>query len=414
MGVTAQRPAGSALPIVDGQAPRATEEQRKFRPDIYWYLSFRCNLACKHCSVFSSPTIDTSNDLTTEECLRVVDQMAELNVRCAILTGGEVLIRPDALTIMEAIAERGMMVGLETNGLRFTQPFIDLARRLQARSRMSMTISVDGGTAEAHDTLRGPGAFDRTVRGLRKISEQGLRFSVQAVLNRSNVSTIPDLYRLAGELRPGLKNLMFGFLNPVGRGDELVAELGLRAQDLALCFELIRRSKDGFENTTIVKLPPAAIPPRYASMVYHSTNVKGCVTCQFPLLGVLPDGDVTICAVSRDNQSLHYGNVRTGRLKDMWLQGRIDLLRSEYVAAEHMTGICGDCMFQKACKGGCRAWAYEVGDSFDAPFPICQSMADSGTFPESYRISNQKKLIDQGSHLRPEDGIGVEAGCSCT
>lgn len=128
----AQRP--TFKPIGTPLAERAQrlsvlEEERKFRPDIYWYLSFRCNLACAHCSVQSSPSVDTSDDLSTAECLRVVEQMAELNVHTALLSGGEVPIRPDAVTIMRALAGHRIRVGLETNGLRFDSPFIELAAR---------------------------------------------------------------------------------------------------------------------------------------------------------------------------------------------------------------------------------------------------------------------------------------------
>lgn len=104
----------------------AVEADRKFRPHIYWYLSFRCNLACKHCSVFSSPWVDTSGDLSTDECMRVVDQMADLRVGSANLTGGEALLRPDAKDIIRALADRGVPVALESNGLRFDDGFVTL------------------------------------------------------------------------------------------------------------------------------------------------------------------------------------------------------------------------------------------------------------------------------------------------
>ena len=82
------------------------EKERRFRPDVYWYLTFRCNLACAHCSVRSSPWVDTSEDLTTEECLRVIDQMAELDVKTALMTGGEFLVRSDALLILKELNQR--------------------------------------------------------------------------------------------------------------------------------------------------------------------------------------------------------------------------------------------------------------------------------------------------------------------
>ena len=384
------------------------EEQRRFRPTIYWYLTFRCNLACAHCSVHSSPWVDTSQDLDTGECLRVVEQMAELQVRAALLTGGELLIRPDALQILSALAEKGIVAGLETNGIHYPSGFFELARELQARDLFAMTVSLDGGTAETHDRLRGPRSFERTVAGLRLLRENGIRFNLQCVLNHESYGTIPDLYALAEELSPECGAVQWALLNPVGRGIGLVEELGLRSADIPVLFNLIQRAEPGFSGQTLIKVPPAAIPPRYLPLVLKGLRVKSVSTCQFPLLGILPNGDVTVCAVSKDNPDLHFGNVRDEgfRLKHVWEKTRMDQLRSRYVAADDLTGICGDCVWKYQCKGACRAWAYEEGGSFDAPFPLCEALAESGAFPKAYRLSLQNAAAVAGFQR-------MSVGCAC-
>lgn len=406
-----KEPPAKARPTPIGGAPRShtlrvIEDQRRFRPHIYWYLSFRCNLACKHCSVFSSPWVDTSEDLGTEDCMRVIDQMVDLNVGFAILTGGEVLLRPDALRIIGALAERGIPVGLETNGLRFDDAFVELARDLQSRDMLQITVSLDGGTAETHERLRGPHSFRRTVHGLRMIAMHGVDFHVQCVLNKANVETIPQLYELGTELHPRMSMLQFAFLNPVGRGIELTRELGLTAADIRRCFELIGEHERGYPGLTLVKGPPAMVPPQYLGLVFKSDGVRKSVSCQFPLLGVLPNGEVTVCAVSRDSEDLYFGNVRDTSLREVWQRTRMDMLRSRYVAAEHLTGICGDCVWKFKCKGGCRAWAYQDGDSFDAPLPICKKMDEGGEFPRVYRISLQNEAM-----LRKFQEMGGDCAC---
>lgn len=387
------------------------EDDRRFRPDVYWYVSFRCNLACKHCSVFSSPEVDTSGDLTTREAMLVIEQMAELEVKTALMSGGEVLYRPDALEILQSTLDAGVRIGLETNGLLISDAFIRLALEAQKRRTMVMCVSLDGGTAEKHDQVRGPNSFKRTVENLRRLQAAGVRFSMQCILNRSNYSSIPQYMELARELRPALTEAQFGFLNPVGRGDEFIQEVGLTWEDMPRIYQLIANEQKNFDGTIVIKAPPAAIPPRYLTLVHRSSNVVGCTTCQFPLLGVLPNGDVTICAVSRDNDQVHYGNIRTHRLKDIWIQTRMDMLRSRYVAADHLTGICGDCVWQKSCKGSCRAWAYEQGGSFDSPFPLCDLLEKAGQFPEAYRLSRQQKALGGAAAT----GLLAKnvAGCGC-
>lgn len=377
-----------AAPALDA-LDEAREKERKFHPDIYWYLTFRCNLACAHCSVLSSPWVDTSGDLGTDDCLRVVEQMAEMNVATAILSGGEVLIRPDAVTVLRALSHAGIYVGLETNGLRFDREFIAVAAELQAKRKLSMTISLDGGTRETHEVLRGRHSFDRTVRGMRLLKEHGIHFDVQCVLHTDNIESIPQLYDLAIELSPECECVLWAPLNDVGRGGELIKTLGLRYEHTLRILELISEHKSRFSGIHLIKFPPAMVPPRYLMEVYKDKMVGCSTSCKFPLLGVLPNGDITVCALSRRQDHLYFGNIRETRLKDAWEQARMDLLRERYTAAAELQGICGDCVWKQACKGSCRARAYEEGEDFFAPFPVCQDAADRGVFPDVYRISKR-------------------------
>jgi radical SAM protein with 4Fe4S-binding SPASM domain len=390
-------PPTGALPVSARADYARDESDRRFRPDVYWYLTFRCNLACQHCSVFSSPDVDTSEDLTTAEAMQVIDQMVELGVGTALMSGGEVLYRPDAMEILRATAAAGVRIGLETNGLLITDEFIAFAREAQAHKLLGMSISLDGGTAETHDRVRGKNTFKRTLENLHRLKEGGVQFSIQCILNKHNYPALPEFMAHARALRPALRSAQLGFLNPVGRGDAFIQEVGLSYADMPAIFALIAKEQQSFDGQIMVKAPPAAVPPRYLGLVFHTENVTGCTTCQFPLLGVLPNGDVTICALSRDNDQLCLGNVRSSRLKDIWTQTRMDMLRDRYVEAEHLAGICGDCVFQKSCKGSCRAWAYEQGGSFDAPFPLCSMLEQSGQFPKAYRLSEQQKALGGAS-----------------
>lgn len=317
--------------------------------------------------------------------MEVVEQMAEMSVSTALLSGGEPLIRPDALKIMRALADKEIYVGLETNGLKIEKEFINMALELQSRNLMNMTVSLDGGTAETHSVLRGPGSFERTLRGLRLLHHHGVKFDIQCILNRESYKTIPNLYDLVAEVQPEI--LFWSPLNSSGRGSTLIRRLGLGYAESLEILDLIDRHKARYSGINIIKLPPAMVPPRYMIQVFKGKDV-GCSTgCKFPLLGILPNGDITVCAVSRHESSLHFGNVCTHRLKSAWEKARMDLLRTRYVSAEELQGICGDCVWKYTCKGACRAKAYEDGGDFFAPFPICQEAANRGEFPDVYCIS---------------------------
>lgn len=384
-------PIGAGLRDKAGRFRILEEQQRRFRPTVYWYLTFKCNLACAHCSVSSSPWVDSSEDLDADECLRVIEQMAELRVSSVLLTGGEFLIRPDALRILRSLADRGIAAGVESNGLLYPPGFFELAREMQEQGLLGLTISLDGGTRETHERLRGPRSFERTVANLRLLREHGIRFNLQCVLNHESYRTIPELYALAEQLSPACGAVQWALLNPVGRGTGLIQELGIRPADIPALFQRIQEAEPGFSGRTIVKVPPAMVPPRYLPLILKGSRIGPVTTCQFPLLGILPNGDVTLCAVSRDNQELHFGNVRDEgfRLQLVWERTRMNQLRSRYLTAENLSGVCGDCVWKYQCKGACRAWAFEEGESFDAPFPLCQALLEAGAFPRVYRLSLQ-------------------------
>jgi radical SAM protein with 4Fe4S-binding SPASM domain len=358
------------------------------RPVVYWYPSMRCNLACRHCWVNSSPSVDTSGDLTTEDALKVVGQLAELGAGDVIFSGGEALFRPDILVILEALLQARINTGFETNGLTFSERFVELVKfGGQQGVQVGITISLDGGTGQAHDFLRGPGTFERTLGGIRFLAQRAIGFDVQCVVNRTNVESIPAFLEATDVFRPQLGYVVFAFLHPVGRGEKLARTFGMTAADYARAYALIATGLEG-RSKIVVKVPPALVPPRYMSSLFGGTSPARCVTsCAFPTLGVLSNGDVTICALTRSDPEVLYGNVRTDTLLEVWRRARMGILRQRYLASE-LGGICGDCRFKDSCKGACRAFAYDHSGDFEAPHPLCAELAERGEFPAVYRLSH--------------------------
>src|SRR5213080_3957357 len=64
-------------------------------------LTKRCNLKCAHCYLDATTKAGGGSDeLTTEECSHLIDQIAQVNRGCLlVITGGEPLTRPDILDI---------------------------------------------------------------------------------------------------------------------------------------------------------------------------------------------------------------------------------------------------------------------------------------------------------------------------
>ncbi|MBT9167867.1 MAG: putative mycofactocin radical SAM maturase MftC [Syntrophomonadaceae bacterium] len=359
------------------------------KPCVYWYFSFRCNLACKHCWVNSFPTVDTSNDLTTEEALAAMKKLRELNPMSLLLSGGEVLFRPDIYILLEGLIAHKLRCDIETNGILVNTRLVQLLRRgLDEGVEIAIHISLDGGTPEAHNWLRGRQAFERTMKGIAALREADIPVEIQCIINQKDIESIPRLFEIAEQYT--LRALKFGFVNPVGRGQQNYDQLGLHYDQYTKALWLIAQHLPSFKQKVLLKVPPAIIPPTLMPRITSAKNLKLITSCMFPLLGILPDGTVTICALTRGLEQVRFGNVKTDSLVEIWSRKEIALLRSQYERAV-IKGICGNCIFRHHCKGSCRAYAFTEFGTFQEPHPLCTAFDRDGKFPSIYKESWRKR-----------------------
>lgn len=196
---------------------------------ISWNLTYRCNLACEHCYLDAGPKpqVQTENfsdrsELTTEECRRVVDEVAKFAPESIlILTGGEPLLRPDILDIVRYANSKQLWVVVGTNGVRITE---NLTRILKDAGLRGVSLSLDALTAERHDEFRRVrGAWKNTVDGAKILRSLELPFIVQTTVGRHNVHELQQIAEFArAELAAKVWNLYF--LVPTGRG-QFVSDL---------------------------------------------------------------------------------------------------------------------------------------------------------------------------------------------
>ena len=85
---------------------------------VSWNLTQQCNLLCAHCYMSAFAGADTLHELSTAECRRVMDEIAQVNPQVfLILTGGEPLLRKDIFDLAAYAAEKDFTVVFGTNGV---------------------------------------------------------------------------------------------------------------------------------------------------------------------------------------------------------------------------------------------------------------------------------------------------------
>ncbi len=123
-------------------------------------ITYQCNLRCRMCQRWQDPR---RGELPLETYRRLAREFEELGVHQISIAGGEPLLREDVFRIIDGFAAAGMSVNLCTNGM-----LVEKYRREIADSGATcVTVSLDGATADCHDTIRGrAGSFEQVERGI--------------------------------------------------------------------------------------------------------------------------------------------------------------------------------------------------------------------------------------------------------
>jgi radical SAM protein with 4Fe4S-binding SPASM domain len=351
---------------------------------VSWNLTRRCNLLCAHCYLSATPGAEASGELGTEECLRVMDEIAEVNPGVfLILTGGEPLLRKDLYTLAAAGRERGFTVVVGTNGvlLRARQ-----ARLLREHGVQGASLSLDSTDPKRHDAFRHlPGAWEGAVRAAGALRGEGLDFSLHMSVTDWNVEEIPAMIDLAREL--GAKVLNFFFLVRTGRGEQLtditpeqyerILTYLARAQGVgdngAVATSVLERQEDPWSVTAGRAgglLLRAKCAPHFRRILWqldprspllanyaHGSCPAGKYYCR-----ITPAGDVTPCPY----MPVSAGNLRQRSFAALWRSAGVFADLREPV----LGGRCGACEFAKIC-GGCRCRAYATSGDYLAEDPAC-------------------------------------------
>lgn len=163
--------------------PRATVALND--PQTLWFnTGTLCNIQCVNCYILSSPTNDALVYITADEVRDYLDQLEDRkwNVSEIAFTGGEPFMNPEMIEITEASLERGYEVLILTNAMlpMMRKKMREGLLRLQAAypDKLTMRISVDHYRRELHDAERGKGALDKTITGMKWLTENGFKLAV--------------------------------------------------------------------------------------------------------------------------------------------------------------------------------------------------------------------------------------------
>jgi radical SAM protein with 4Fe4S-binding SPASM domain len=308
---------------------------------VYYAITDGCNLRCPYCYASSEKCLP--GELNTEESLSFVSQVADFGAAEIVFTGGEPMLRKDLFQIAEHASRSGLEPSIITNATMVRKA--ETAKRFAALFA-TVTISVDGGTAETHDRTRGKGSFAKTYRALKLLNDAGVVPQINHIVTSDNVDELEDFAKFIEGIKVSSVRLMNH--NDLGRGETDDYDFGwkdhLRVQQVIWTSPIAGQLRqDG----------PRPVTP---------CSVKGNCGMGGHEIYVNSLGDVYPCKLVT-GQAQFAGNVRRQPLSEIFASPVLREMRTSTVFGGDYHADCAKCYIKASCGGGCRA--YHLSESQD-------------------------------------------------
>ncbi len=328
------------LPRVEGEAPRP-----RF---AVWEITLACDHGCRHCGPRAGRA--RPDELTTEECLALVDELAALGVGEVSLIGGEPYLRSDFILILRAIRERGMAASMVTGGLNLTRARAEAA---VAAGVQNVSVSIDGLEA-THDHLRARvGSWRRAIAAMRTLRAAGATISSNSQINARTWRELPALLELLAA--EGIYAWQVQLTSLHGNAADH-PELMLQPYELPEVFETLAalaRRCAALGVKLVVANSVGYFGP-HAHALRGNQNASGhFLGCQAGVwhLAIESDGMIKNCP-SLGGPSNIGGSWREHGLQALWERAPELRYMRERGAAE-LWGYCAECYYAEPCRGGC-------------------------------------------------------------
>lgn len=249
--------------------------------DVTLEVTWRCNQSCGHCYLAGDCL-----EMETDQIRCVLEKLKHAGCLFLTVTGGEPMLRPDLLDLLDLATDLGMAVTLKTNA---TLIDTNAAQRISRLGLQDVHVSLLGADADSHDTMTGlPGSFDRACRAITELTGRGVRVRVMSVITRGRANDVPALLALSSNLGvPAACHTMSAFLFPKNNADP--SPLKYRMDDSELtCFYRLSTSLGTTGDTE--KIPDAG-------QKAAAPETEGFPQCRTGQAGftMQPDGSVIPC-----------------------------------------------------------------------------------------------------------------------
>jgi radical SAM protein with 4Fe4S-binding SPASM domain len=287
------------------------------------------------------------------EARHLLARLRDFGVFDLAISGGEPLVRPDMLPLIEYATSLGLRVGLGSNGSMITEAVCD---QLAQSGLDRLQISLDGTLATHDEVRRWNGLFAHCMRAIAAARNHDLRVHVCFTVHRRNWHELSEVASLCADM--GVARLNVSRIVPTGRAGR---DLDLSPAEWEAITSSIERLRKRFADVLNISTHLA----QTALLNEEAACSPGFIGCQAGIgqgcIGAR--GEVMPCVLL----PVVIGNIREKDVSEIWLEApELVSLRQRSL----LKGACGTCAVREKC-GGCRAVAYGYTGDLMASDPRC-------------------------------------------
>lgn len=362
-------------------------------------LTYRCNNNCRHCWVRIAPGApESSQELTFDEILGIVDQARVLGTREWAISGGEPMLRSDFGEIFDYITRKSARYSINTNGTLITLKIAQLLKR-----KGNKMIALYGATAEVNDHItRNPGSFEATLRGMAYLREARAAFTVQLIPMKDNYHQWQAMIELAKSYSPrwrcGAPWLHLSAYVAAQKNAEIAEQRLAPAEVIALDPPDLSYEERLAELTVDTH-------PEGASGFHHDDRLFAACIERRRAFHIDPSGHMSFCPFITDS-ALRY-DLRSGSLREAW-EEFVPSLANRVRGSEEWRTNCGSCEKSPDCRW-CAVYGYLETGRFSAPVPyLCQLAEETRRHKQESTLRHRRYFQIAGITIRVESDLPMD------
>jgi 12,18-didecarboxysiroheme deacetylase len=346
------------------------------KPVVVWNTTRACNLNCIHCY---ARAVHRSNEreLTTEQGLNLIDDMAGFGVPVILFSGGEPLLRPDLTELARYAVDKGMRAVISTNGTLIDE---EKATTLKDAGVSYVGISLDGLKNVNDHFRRMQGAFKMTLNGIKNCKKAGLKVGLRFTMNKINVDQVPGIFDLVEEMN--IERICFYHLVYSGRGSDLIDQDLSHDETRQIVDLIMDRTRDmynrGVKKEVLTVDNHADGPYLYLRMLKENNPRAGEVLELLKMNGGNSSGQGIGCinwdgSVYADQfwRQHSFGTTLSKPFSHIWSDLTNPLMAQLKDKNRYVTGRCARCRWLDICGGNFRARAEAVSGDMWGEDPAC-------------------------------------------